>query len=90
MENTNPVPQSPAPEKKKYSVVSAITFFVALGLAIWTSFAEIWPTSMLIDIQAKIFDNSYYVKLTFLLTLLIFWLPMLAVEKIAEKLMKKK
>jgi hypothetical protein len=89
MDTPNASSQNAAPEKKKYSVISAITFFVALGLAIWTSFAEIWPTSMLIDIQAKIFDNSYYVKLTFLLTLLIFWLPMLGIEKLVL-LMKKK
>lgn len=86
----NPTPNTPpTPPSKKFDAVGAIVFFIAIGLACMTSFGEMWPTTKLIELQARIFDGSYYPKMTFLLTLLIFLLPMLGIYWVVKKMMKK-
>ena len=82
--NSQPTkPVSPA------STLTTLVFLVALGIAIWLDFTEKWPVTKIIDFQASIFDGSYYPKMTFMITLLMVWLPMFAVEKLVIVLIKK-
>lgn len=89
--STQSPPSSTPPTPKKKSDPLAIVFFlVALGLTCWSSFGDHWPTTKIIDIQAKMFDGSYYVKLTFLLTLLVYLLPLMGIKIILDKTVLKK
>jgi hypothetical protein len=86
---TPPVAPPPAP-KKKTDPLAIVMFLIALGLTLWSSFGDHFPTTQIINFQAKIFDGSYYVKLTFLLTLLVYLLPLLGVKLILDKTVLKK
>lgn len=77
------------PAPKKPNVIGAILLLVAIGLTLYMTFAEVWPVTKLIEIQAGWFDGSYYPKLTFLITLLIVLLPLLVINWIVQKVMKK-
>ena len=85
-----PPPAPSAPPKKKTDPLAIVFFLVALGLSIWSSFGEHWPTTKIIDIQANMMDGKYYVKLTFLLTLLVYLLPLLGIKLILDKTVLKK
>ena len=67
-----------------------VAFLVALGLTLWSEIGEHWPTDWLIEKQADLFDGSYYVKLTFVLTLLIWMLPLIGVAKVIKRMVMKK
>lgn len=82
METPSTTPPPPQPEKKKYSGLGIVFFLIALTGSLISAFGNYWPTNKIIEIQANMFDGSYYVKLTYLLTLLVYWLPLLAVQKI--------
>ena len=73
----------------KVSAVTTLLFLLALGISIWMYLAEIFPVNKIIDFQAGIFDGGYYPKLTFFITLMMVWLPMLTAEKIIVKIRKK-
>jgi hypothetical protein len=79
----------PAKPQSKFSPITSLVFLVALGIAIWLDFAELWPVTKLMEIQQNLF-GGYYVKFTFFLTLMIVWLPLFAIEKIITKLILKK
>ena len=70
-------------------VANTLIFFVAIGLTIWFTFGDIWPVTMFIDIQADMMDGSYYPKLTFMVTLLSIWLPLLGIHWAIKKIRGK-
>ena len=74
-------PQTPAPKRKTDPIVTVIAV-VALILAIVFFFADIPPVPQLINFQADVFGNSYYVKLTILVTWVIFALPAIGIYKL--------
>jgi hypothetical protein len=81
--------QDQKPQPKKLDAIGLIIFLVAMTFTCISAFGEMWPTTKLIEWQAKIFDGSYYVKLTFLLTLLFYMLPMMGIYWLVKKLVKK-
>ncbi len=79
----------PSSQMNKSTAIAGIVFFVAFGITIYLCFAEAWPVSKLNDIQANLFDGSYYPKLTFMLTLFAVWVPMLCIQKLIQMMVKK-
>ncbi len=89
----NPTPEtnpSNKPPAKKVDIIFLLLFLAALGITLFCSFGEHWPTTQIIEIQARMMDGSYYPKLTFLLTLMVFLLPLLFVKWLMDKMKKKK
>ena len=83
--------QKPANYKDpKETAISAIIFLAGIGIACWLLFGEIWPVPWLNEVQAKIFDGSYYPKLTAAVTIIGVLLPMIGIQKLVMMAMRKK
>ncbi|MBI3509371.1 MAG: hypothetical protein HY064_01815 [Bacteroidetes bacterium] len=90
--NTQPQnfpPQNPAPKPQTRSgAITGILFIVALIITAVLMFGDYWPVTWLEDLQQSWF-GGYYVKLTFLLSTFLIWLPMFGIQKLVQLLMKK-
>lgn len=68
-----------------WKIVSLVYALAAIGLVIYWEFDDSGLSMTVREWQASIFDGSYYVKLNFLITLIILLAPLLIGKVIVEK-----
>jgi heme/copper-type cytochrome/quinol oxidase subunit 4 len=77
------------PTIKKPDVLGIVIFLVAITVTIVLVFGDYWPVEKLNRIQIDIFNGSYYPKLTFIITLLVVFLPLVGIKLLIDKMKKK-
>ena len=77
------------PNERPLAIIGLIAALGAAGAAVYFVHMEAWPATILIELQAAIFDGGYYPRFTIVVLWMAFFAPVAAVLLLVKQAIRQ-